>query len=124
MLDADVLILLDKNNTAARAWYGSLPEPPYAAGFAAMELLAGCENKMDQRRIERLLQDFELLWPDEVALRQAAKDYGALRLSHGIGVLDMAIAVTAISHGQELVTFNIRHFRAVPGLIVVEPYAR
>ena len=124
ILDADVLILLDKNNPEARAWYASLPEPPFAAGFAAMELLAGCENSTDRRRIERMLQDFDLLWPDEAALGRAAKDYGALRLSHGIGVLDMLIAVTAIGHSQDLATFNIRHFRAVPGLTVIQPYAR
>lgn len=124
ILDADILILLDKNDVDARAWYSSLPEPPGAAGYAAMELLAGCENSTDRRRIERMLQDFDLLWPDEATMIQAAKDYGALRLSHGIGVLDMLIAVTAIFHGQDLVTFNLRHFRAVPGLTVFAPYTR
>ena len=51
-------------------------------------------------------------------------DYGALRLAHGIGVLDMVIAVTAISHGQVLATFNVKHFRAVPGLVAVQPYVQ
>jgi predicted nucleic acid-binding protein len=124
ILDTDVLILLDKNDPAARAWFASLSAPPCIAGFAAMELLAGCENSTDRRRIERTLQDFEVLWPDEATLQQAARDYGALRLSHGIGVLDMAIAVTAVRHNHELATFNARHFRGVPNLITLQPYQR
>lgn len=124
MLDTDVLILLEKNNPEARAWYASLPVPPYAAGFAALELLAGCENSTDRRRIERILEDFVLLWPNEATLEQTVKDYGALRLAHGIGVLDMVIAATAIQHGQELVTFNLKHYRSIPGLVTIQPYTR
>ena len=124
ILDTDVLILLEKEDPAALAWYASLVDMPYAAGFAALELLNGCENASDRRRIEAFLKDFTLLWPDEVALNRAVQNYGALRLAHSIGVLDMVIAATAISQDQDLVTFNIRHFRAVPGLVTVKPYER
>ena len=124
MLDTDVLILLEKNDPLARAWYVSLHSPPFAAGFAAMELLAGCENSTDRKRIERMLQDFQLLWPDEATLEQAAKDYGALRLSSGVGVIDMLIASTAISQGHEIVTFNFKHFRAIPGVTIRQPFPR
>jgi predicted nucleic acid-binding protein len=122
ILDTDILVLLEKENPAALLGFTSLTEPPYAAGFAALELLNGSENSADRRRIETFLADFSLLWSGEAALDQAALDYGTLRLAHGIGVLDMVIAVTAISHGQELVTFNVKHFRAVPGLVTVQPY--
>ena len=124
ILDTDVLILLEKENPAALAWYTALTETPYVAGFAALELLNGCENAADRRRIEAFLKDFTMLWPDETTLDQAAQDYGALRLSHGIGVLDMVIAVTALVFGEELATFNVRHFRAVPSLLTVQPYVR
>jgi hypothetical protein len=124
ILDTDVLILLEKENPPALAWYSALSETPYVAGFAALELLNGCENAADLRRIEGFLTDFTLLWPDEAALDRAAQDYGALRLSHGIGVFDMVIAVTALGHDEDLVTFNTRHFRAVPGLVTVQPYTR
>lgn len=124
ILDTDVLILLEKENPAAIGWYSGLVETPFVAGFAALELLNGSENAADLRRIELFLKDFMLLWPDEAALDRAALEYGALRLSHGIGVLDMLIAVSAISHAEDLVTFNVRHFRAVPGLVTFQPYQR
>ena len=89
-----------------------------------MEFLAGCENSQDRIRIEKLLKDFELLWPDARALEKAVQDFGAFRLKYGIGVLDMLIAITAINHNQVLVTFNERHFKAVPGLTILVPFHR
>jgi len=76
ILDTDILILLEKENAAALAWYTALTETPYIAGFAALELLNGCENATDRRRIEAFLKDFTLLWPDETTLDQAAKIMG------------------------------------------------
>ena len=39
---------------------------------------------------------------------------------HQIPTSDLLIASTALSRGDEVVTGNVRHFRAVPGLIVHE----
>ena len=36
----------------------------------------------------------------------------------------MAIAVTALLFDEEPATFNVRHFRAVPGLVTVQPYVQ
>jgi predicted nucleic acid-binding protein len=124
ILDSDVLILLEKEDPFALSWFAGLNEAPGAAGFAALELLNGCENAADRRRIEAFLSSFTLLWPDEKALDRAAREYGALRLAHGIGVLDMVIAVTSISHGEDLATFNVRHFRGIPDIVTIQPYKR
>ena len=70
ILDTDVLVLLEKENPEALTWFTALAEPPYAAGFAALELLYGSENGTDRRRIETFLSDFVLLWPVEAALDQ------------------------------------------------------
>jgi len=37
-----------------------------------------------------------------------------------LGLADLLIGVTALHHGHGVLTSNIRHFRAVPGLEVVE----
>jgi len=34
------------------------------------------------------------------------------------------IAAVALYHSLPLLTFNVRHFAAVPGLMIQEPYAR
>ena len=124
MLDTDILILLEKGNLHAEAWLLSLSEMPSVSGFAAMEFLAGSANKIDKIRIERFIEDFQIIWPDARALDQAVQDDGTLRLRYGIGVLDVLVAITAINHNQALVTFNERHFRAVPGLTVLVPFQR
>jgi hypothetical protein len=61
ILDTDVLVLLEKENPAALLGFTSLTEPPYAADFAALELLNGSENSADRRRIETFLADFSLM---------------------------------------------------------------
>ena len=124
LLDTDVLIALEKADAQAQMWFDGLPETPFVAGYAALELLAGCENAADKRRIERMLRPFVLLWPDDAAREKAVQDFGALRLRYNLSVLDMLIAVTALHHSQELATFNRRHFVGVPGLTTVQPYAR
>lgn len=46
------------------------------------------------------------------------------RLSHGIGVLDCLIAATAKELKGMLYTFNGRHLRSLPDVVVAEPYIR
>jgi len=45
-------------------------------------------------------------------------------LSHSLGLIDALIAATAISAGASLCTYNLKHFRAVPGLVTVQPYPK
>jgi predicted nucleic acid-binding protein len=122
LLDTDVLIDLESKHPAARAWIDTLPVIPAVCGFAAMELLNGCLNNTDRRKVETFLRPFPVLWPSEAALSWALSTFTPLRLAHGLGMIDALIATTALDHRRALVTFNVRHFRAVPGLITVQPY--
>lgn len=57
---------------------------------------------------------------DEIALRAGEVD-GALRQSGvTIGTADALIAATGLVSNYAVATFNVRHFRAVPRLEVVE----
>ncbi len=124
LLDTDVLIDIERAFPAADAWLASLPTVPAVAGFAAMELLNGCQNNADRRRVERFLRPFPVLWPTAVSLNYALQHFTPLRLAHGVGMLDALIAVTALEQGRPLVTFNVRHFAHIPGLVTVQPYTR
>jgi predicted nucleic acid-binding protein len=44
--------------------------------------------------------------------------------THRLGIVDAIIGESAIGLGATLITFNIRHFQAVPGLITEQPYTR
>jgi predicted nucleic acid-binding protein len=124
ILDSDILIAIERELTEALAWMDSAPEPLAVAGPAALELVAGCRNQNELRHIQELLAEFPILWPSQEAQQRALTTLMPLRLAHGIGPLDVLIAATALEADETLVTFNIRHFRAVPGLVVHVPYTQ
>ena len=124
LLDTDVLVDIERGHPAALTWIATLTDPPFVSGFAALELARGAANKAQLRRIRKFLNDFPLLWPTAADMAQAFDKYAVLRLSHGLGLLDSLIAATAVGSGEDLVTFNRKHFGAVPGLVTVQPYVR
>jgi predicted nucleic acid-binding protein len=124
LLDTDVLIDIERNFAPALAWIATLNEPPSVSGFAALELAHGAANKMQLQRTRAFLADFPLLWPTAEDMLRAFEEYADLRLSHNLGLLDSLIAATAIGSGEILATFNLKHYRAVPGLRTVQPYKR
>jgi len=124
ILDTDVLIDLVREHPAAAAWFASLPTLPAACGFAALELTYGCLNTAELRAVRTFLRTFTIVWPSEEDLWRALIDYAPLHLSHGLGAMDALIAATAVGRGVPLVTFNVRHFRAVPNLTTLQPYNR
>ena len=88
LLDTDVLIDLLRPVPAAVAWFSTLTDPPMVAGFAAMELIAGCLNKRELLQAQKALRPFPLLWPTEEDMKRALNDYLPLHLAHGIGLID------------------------------------
>ena len=124
ILDADVLIDIDKKRPNALAWINSLNVLPSVSGIAALELKQGCRNSIELRQMERLLRPFDIVWPTEADMNRALVEYAVLRLTYSLGLLDSLIASTAVGLNETVATFNVRHFRAVPGLVTVQPYQR
>src|SRR5690242_12084169 len=75
LMDADILIDLERGRPAAIAWFTSLPSAPAAAGFAAMELLEGAANALELHQIEHFLGPLPLRWPTEADLLRAMRVY-------------------------------------------------
>jgi predicted nucleic acid-binding protein len=124
ILDTDVLIDLVREHPAAAAWFATLAAMPSVSGIAALELTYGCLNSAELRAVRTFLLPFPIIWPSEQDHQRALADSAPLHLSHGLGVMDALIAATAVGQGLPLATLNIRHFRAVPGLQIVQPYTR
>ena len=123
MLDTDILIMLQRRVPEAKAWLAALSVSPMVCFFAALELLFGCQSAKEKREAEALLAEFEIAYPTQSGL-EASRTFAALKLSHGLGIIDALIAATALEHGLPLYAFNIKHFGAVPGLQVIVPYVR
>lgn len=89
-----------------------------------MELVQAAHNSRQVRQALRLVSGLPVVWPAEADCARALSDFAALHLSHGLGLLDALIAATAVGRGDTLCTFNVKHYRAVPGLAFVQPYRR
>ena len=123
ILDADVLIDLLRALPQARTWLSALPTQPAISGMAALEVLFGARDMAELRKVEAYLNPFTILWPSE-ADAQAARRMARHRLSDGIEIMDVMTAAIALRHNLPVVTFNVRHFRAIPGLTTIQPYTR
>ncbi len=125
LLDSDVLIDCLRATAAAREWIaGEREDELVVPGIVALELLAGCRNRVEQRRVLAFLDQFPVVWPAPHEGAAGFDLYVKHGLSGGIGILDCAVAAMALERGARLLTFNLRHFRVVEGLDVAEPYAR
>lgn len=124
MLDTDVLIDIQRKHPPAVAWFVSLAEAPSVACFVAMELVQGARDGRRVRESLQLLSTLPLVWPTPADCQRAFDDFAAFHLSDGLGLLDALIAAVTVGLSAELCTFNSRHFRAVPGLVTVQPYTR
>jgi predicted nucleic acid-binding protein len=124
ILDTDVLIDLEKKRPNALEWLHSLPTLPAVCGFSAMELKQGCKDLRELRTVENFLTPFEIVWAHQEDLDRALGTYFRFALSHGVGVLDLLIATTALGRHEVVATFNVKHFRAIPDLQIVQPYQR
>ena len=67
---------------------------------------------------------FPVIWPSDTKCFQVAVNFRRLHLSHNLGLIDALIAATALSLGATLCTFNVKHFRHIPGLVTEQPYTR
>jgi predicted nucleic acid-binding protein len=125
LLDTDVMVDILRQHTSAVYWLESLAnESVGLPGLVAMELLQGCRNQAEQQRVERLLRQFVLYWPDRDDCVRALDDFATYHLSHSLGLLDALIAETAVGVDQEFATFNTKHYSVISGLRVIEPYTR
>ncbi len=65
-----------------------------------------------------------LAWFDSLTELPAVPDFTAYHLSHNLGLLDSLIAACATSRSATLCTFNTKHYRIIPNLVMVQPYQR
>lgn len=90
--------------------------------IVAAELLTGARDKNEQNLIDSFLQNFDLTVLSEADGLSALDLYRQYRLSHGVDWPDCQIAATAIRLDLDVLTQNVKHFSAFPGLRVVRAY--
>jgi len=123
ILDADILIDILRGLPAADNWVTTQTVQVVVSGIAAIELVYGARDATGLRQARELLSTFVIEWPtsDDV---QNAVSMAALHLSCGIDGPDAITAAIAVRIGSPIATFNVKHFRAIPGVTTIQPYQR
>ncbi len=125
LLDTDVMVDVLRGYAPAIAWLTAASDSEIGVpGLVAMELIQGCQNAREQKRIEKALNAYPLFWADPQDCDQALKNFAAQHLSHNLGLLDALIAQTAISMDAELATFNVKHYSVLEELKTTQPYEK
>jgi len=125
LLDTDVMIDLLRQYPPAVAWLDSLGEEEIILpGFVVMELIQGCRNKTEQKRMERELGAYGVVWPSPETCDKALSVFTRYHLSHGLGILDALIGQMAVDLDLPLYTFNQKHYTHIPNLKTVQPYKK
>ncbi len=124
ILDTDILIDIQRGHIPALEWFSSLEELPSVPGYVVMELVQGAQNSQQVRQALKMVAPLPIVWPSETACNRALSDFAIYHLSHGLGLLDALIAITALGSTAILCTFNTKHYRIIPGLSMEQPYNR
>src|SRR6185369_2217370 len=124
LLDTDVLIDLQRGLLPALDWFSSLAELPSVPGLVVMELVQDAKNTQQMQQSLKLVSFLPIVWPTQADCSRALADFKAYHLSHRLGLMDSLIAACAVGLSADLCTFNLKHYRVVPGLTTKQPYQR
>jgi predicted nucleic acid-binding protein len=124
LLDTDVMVDLRRQFPPALAWFASLAEEPVVPGFVVLDLMEGCRNLREMRRLQRDIAPFIIVWPAPAHCDRSLTTFAHGYLRANLGVMDALIAETAVGLDATLCTFNVRHFPVVPHLVSEQPYPR
>lgn len=124
MADTDVIVDLLRSFPPAVQWLESVNDELILPGFVVMELIDGCKDRSDQRRIQRVIRPLPITWPSRDTLSLALSAFAEHHLSHGLSMLDSVIGQTAVDVGYPLATFNRKHYSLIRGLKTIQPYPR
>ena len=125
LFDTDAIseVLRKRPAEAYVRWLGTVPrEDQFTSAVVVAELYKGAfgseRASVHVSNIETRVLPSRTILPFDVAV---ARVYGQIEatLSKGgrpLADADLHIAATALHHGLELVTGNVRHFERVPGL--------
>ena len=86
-----------------------------------MELIVGCRNKSELRKMEQFLERFEVVPVSEEISRRAIELLQRYYLSHGLLIPDALIAATAMALDCDFISKNQRDYRFMDNLKLL-PY--
>ncbi len=65
-----------------------------------------------------------MIWPPPDVCDAALDVFARFYLSHSLGIIDALVGQLDVALDLSLYTFNQKHYATIPGLHVVQPYAK
>lgn len=123
LVDTTILVDFFRGHENASAWLHHFADGELTISVVtAAELVAGCINQREQRRVEKDLALFPMTFISSAISATAWEWYCQHRLRDGVGFLDCLIGASAYHLGVTVYTLNEKHFRPFPDLKVERPY--
>ncbi len=123
LIDTSIMVDLLRGVDRAMHWIDCIePKFRFLSFITVAELIAGCRNKDEQKKVEREIKDYVLLYLDTQSCRQGLEWYKKFHLSHKVGFLDCLIAASAYRKRIPIATLNDKHFKQIADISVIRPY--
>jgi predicted nucleic acid-binding protein len=118
----DVCFDLALGRPEALAFFDAPPVDIRLATATYLELLEGCRNPEEQRRVKRFVQGYAVLSLGPMASSNAVQLLLEHSLADGLTAVQALAAATALAHEIPLVTARPEPYRGIAGLEVMTPY--
>lgn len=122
MVDSDVMIRFLRGFPEAQAWFFQHHARIVLPGYVALELLNGCQNKREMRVVQNLLSSLKIVWLKPTQSALAMQIFEAVHLKNSIGIIDVLIGQTSVQESLTLYTFNHKHYKTIPNIVLAKPY--
>ena len=86
------------------------------AATTAAELIQGCLNKAELKRLQKVIETYNVVNIDEDICGSALELLAKYNLKEGLKFDDALIAATCAVYGYSLVTYDMRHFKNIKEL--------
>jgi predicted nucleic acid-binding protein len=94
----------------------------FTTSLCVMELIQGCLDKEELRVVKRFIKEnfSSVMHPDEKISEKAVLLLERYALSDGLRTVDALIAASALTADIALATANLKHFKNIPKLRILE----
>ena len=129
IIDTDVIIRGERSEFDLTGWLATKPDEEFAIAaitvaelWHGVERAAGIQRHRREKYLRTTIDSLQILTYTEETAYHHARIWAELATAGKmIGYYDLIVAATALERGDEVATFNKRHFSAVTGLKVIEP---
>jgi len=122
LIDTDILIDAGRKDITAIEYLDSIKTSMLSciSVVTEMELIVGCENKSELKKLKKFLQRFEIIHFNPSISQETVELLEKYRLSHGLLMPDAFITATALNEGLEFISKNQKDYRFIENLKLIK----